>query len=364
MSSALLSEYLADPFLKAIYKDIKNVGSMKPMMVEITQNCNLRCEGCFFFTDKMDRFKAPKDEKVFDEFLQREKERGTNDVLVVGGEPALMLPRVKKIVDTFRTVTVVTNGVKKIPMEGFENIALAISVWGDHETDTLLRGKGTNNIFEKALTYYKDDPRARWYYTASAGNADQIEGVVDEIVENGNVVLFNYYGDLASKGSTFDHTIGFKDVAEKIDAMILKHPKNVIFSSYTNHVITTGTLYDQKWGYDVCPTMSNDRVEADRLATGNPLNPHFKVFAPDLKTTKLCCQSLNRKDCSICFDTWAHEGWIMLNLQKHLGSKQEFTNWLSAVYVYYLTNGALPLKIGRKRLPEMHRRVMVKAEEG
>jgi len=62
------------------------------------------------------------------------------------------------------------------------------------------------------------------------------------------------------------------------------------YLSQAKHVIANGRLYDQSWGYDVCPTMSNDRVEEDRVKTGNPLNPHFRIYAPDLQTTKLCCQ--------------------------------------------------------------------------
>ncbi len=77
----------------------------------------------------------------------------------------------------------------------------------------------------------------------------------------------------------------------------------------------------------------------------------FRFSPPGMRATSV------RKDCRSCFDTWAHQSWIMLNLPKHLGSKHDFTCWLSSVYCYYLTNNALSLSTGRKRLPELHRRV-------
>jgi hypothetical protein len=47
----------------------------------------------------------------------------------------------------------------------------------------------------------------------------------------------------------------------------------------------------------------------------------------------------------------------MLNMKKHLGSKQEFTNWLTTMYLFYLINRIVDSRKGVKLLPEIHRRV-------
>jgi hypothetical protein len=47
----------------------------------------------------------------------------------------------------------------------------------------------------------------------------------------------------------------------------------------------------------------------------------------------------------------------MLNMKKHLGSKQEFTNWLTTMYLFYLINRIVDFGEGVKLLPEIHRRV-------
>jgi hypothetical protein len=44
-------------------------------------------------------------------------------------------------------------------------------------------------------------------------------------------------------------------------------------------------------------------------------------------------------------------------MKKHLGSKQEFTNWLTSMYLFYLINRLVDYEKGMKNLTEIHRRV-------
>jgi organic radical activating enzyme len=88
-----LKTYLADPFLNRLYRDLRKAGAIKSISVDITHTCNIRCAGCYYFSEGMDQYKSPKDESIFDEFVAREKARGTNFVTIVGGEPSLVLQR-------------------------------------------------------------------------------------------------------------------------------------------------------------------------------------------------------------------------------------------------------------------------------
>jgi hypothetical protein len=54
----------------------------------------------------------------------------------------------------------------------------------------------------------------------------------------------------------------------------------------------------------------------------------------------------------------------MLNMRKHLGSKQEFTNWLTTMYLFYLINRIVDYESGMKLLPEIHARVGLLSENG
>jgi MoaA/NifB/PqqE/SkfB family radical SAM enzyme len=357
-SSARLAEYLKDPFLYRLYRDITTAGDLKAILIDITHVCNLRCKGCWFFAEDMDDYKAPREEVTFDEFVKREKARGTNSVTVVGGEPSLMLGRLKKVYDNFWTV-VVTNGLVRIPMRGFEKMSIGISVWGDHETDRELRGGGKIDVFQRALENYKDDPRGVWYYTVTPGNAHEIEGVVTQCIDNGNYVLFNFYGDIEGLGGALDHKRGFDAVRREIDRLIARYPDKILMSSYVNRVTTGGELYDETWGHSVCGSITPDHpLNRERIANGKIYDRHFRAYNPDLTTTRRCCVG-NQRDCETCLDVWAHNVWIMMRLEPHLASKQEFTNWLTTVFLYYLVVRAIDFDDRIGLLPEIHRRLAV-----
>ena len=215
---------------------------------------------------------------------------------------------------------------------------IGIALWGDHRTDSKLRINGKVDLFEKAKKNYKNDSRAFWYYTVTPGNANQIEKVVEECIGNGNRVLFNYYSDLAGHGGSLDYRQGFENVREEINKIIARYPSMIYNTSYLNEVTTSGSLYGQKWGYDICTNISTNYVGNERrMKNGNPYNKHFRAYHSDFSTTRRCCTGIERS-CESCFDTWEHYSWIMINLRKHLGSKQEFSNWLFTIYLFYVIN--------------------------
>lgn len=352
--SKKLRAYLQDPFLCRLYSDIRTAGPIKAISMDITHACNIRCRGCYFFEEKMDKNKMPEDEAEFDAFIDREKARGTNFITVIGGEPSLVLDRLKKLHDNF-SVAAVTNGVQKIPYEGFENMSIGVSIWGDHETDKKLRGGGKIDIFSKALRNFRDDPRVQWYYTTTPGHVNEIERVVEQCIANGNYVVFTFYGDISQARGDLDHRLGYSPVVREINRMIKRYPDRILITSYMCDVIVSGQLYDEKWGYDVCSSVTFDHeMNRNRVKNGKPYNKHFRAYNPDLKSTRRCCVG-NDRDCSTCFDVWAHFSWIMMNLRRHLGSKKEFSNWLTTVYLFYVINRIMDLKNSVELLPEIHR---------
>lgn len=129
-----LGKYLQDPFLKQLYSEIREAGPLRSISVDLTHECNLRCVGCYYFSEKMEQQEAPEEESEFEAFIEREKARGTNFVTIVGGEPSLELPRLTKNYDNF-WMNVATNGLPKIRYEGLENMPIGVPVWGDHDTD-------------------------------------------------------------------------------------------------------------------------------------------------------------------------------------------------------------------------------------
>ncbi len=349
--SSRFDAYLGDPFLRRLWNATRAAGPIRSVSVDLTHACNIRCQGCYFFAEGMDR--TPQGD--IDEFVARERARGTNFVTVVGGEPSLVLDRLKKLYDAFR-LSVATNGLRRIPRAGFEELPIGVSVWGGHETDRELRGSGRLDVWCRALDNYRDDPRAFWYYTVAPGHAHEVEDVVTRCVENGNRVLFNFYGDLEGRGRDLDYRLGFGEVRDAITATIRRYPDKILMTARLAEVVSTGRLYDERWGHATCTSISPDHpVNRERVRNGRPFSRHFRAYNADLETTRRCCTAIER-DCASCFDTWQHFSWVMLNLRKHLGSKQDFTEWLTTMYLFYFINRLVDVDEGAALLPEIHRR--------
>src|SRR5947207_15431051 len=85
-----------DSLLQELFDELSGVPALRTILVDITHKCNLRCKGCYFFEENLDRYEYPKAEEEFDRFLANEKARGTTFITVVGGEPTLMLTRLKR----------------------------------------------------------------------------------------------------------------------------------------------------------------------------------------------------------------------------------------------------------------------------
>ena len=332
-----LSTYLSDPFLKDLYSQIRRAGSLRSISLDLTDECNLRCTGCYYFEEGMDKSvdNTSDLDSSFNELIKNEKERGSNFVTLVGGEPSLRLDRLKLIYDNFK-MNVATNGLIRIPYEGFEEMPIGVSVWGDHLSDASLRNNGKRDLFKEALDNYKNDSRAFFYYTVPPDKSNEISSVVEQCINNGNKVLFNYYSDLSDRNTSLPFR--FEKVRSEINKMIDRYPDHILTTSYFNKVTTSGRLYDQAWGFDVCTNLStNYEPNLERLKNGNPFNPHFRSYNADFKTTRRCCTGIDRS-CDSCFDAWEHFSWIMINMKMHMGSKQEFANWLTTLYMFYYIN--------------------------
>ena len=148
-----LKPYLADPLLDRMYGMIRAAGPVRPISLDVTSKCNLRCTGCYYFAEGMDKVDIPADESAFEALIERELARGTNFVTVVGGEPALVPERLRRLHENFR-INVATNGLIRVPYDGLEDMPLGIAVWGDVDTDSKLRHNGRRDLFSIAPVSY------------------------------------------------------------------------------------------------------------------------------------------------------------------------------------------------------------------
>src|SRR3989449_8288349 len=175
--------------------------SVRASEYHITNACNLRCRGCWFFTFEFDReTKDQTDLGRLRAFIQRERGRHINAALLIGGEPTLVPDRVMAFVEGMDYVTVSTNGLHPLPRASFERVSIGITLFGGGGLDDELRaitptGRTFAGLFDTALRNYRDDPRAIFNYAVTGSGVKHIQTTVRHIRENGNRVTFNVYSE-------------------------------------------------------------------------------------------------------------------------------------------------------------------------
>src|ERR1700754_3211627 len=180
-----------NPHLAPRYEDAKKIIRIfrKPAFYEVTQRCNLKCEGCYYFEGNFKPVKEQDKISEWEHFFAHEKERGVSIAYFVGAEPALEQERLVAAAKIFPYGNVGTNGTVKIdPIVPYR---ISISMWaGDDDTDKKLRGA---SVFKKAFKNYHGDPRVLVYFTLSRWNLGTVRTVVEMCRDNGFPITFNLY---------------------------------------------------------------------------------------------------------------------------------------------------------------------------
>jgi MoaA/NifB/PqqE/SkfB family radical SAM enzyme len=156
----------------------RKLGNSPVMMnYEITRDCNLNCPHCYFHKTLVG------DSELSDADWKKtfvaHKEKGAIFAFLSGGEPALRIPVIRAAKAIFGSISVVTNGLIKIPED--INCRLFVSVDGPEDVHDSLRGKG---VFAKIAANYQDDRRVILTPTLSTANweaADQMPQVVRDL---------------------------------------------------------------------------------------------------------------------------------------------------------------------------------------
>lgn len=303
----------------------------------LTNACNIRCEGCWFFGNDFDKNNRELTElDGVRDFARRERARGVNYAIIIGGEPTLIPKRLEAFAEEMDYVTISTNGLKKLPTEGFEKVAVQISLFGGGTLDDELRaikpgGKRFTGLFDQALRSYRGDPRACFVFAITEDGLDHIEETVRRISDNGNRVSLNFY----SKYNTDDPL--HMENAPRLAAEALRvkelYPEALLSHPYFINTLVTGRSHFGEFGYDVCPSLSVDNPQhADRLNNGHPVLPKFNAWAADCETVNFCCTSGH---CTDCRDSQAILSWLLVNMDKFRDSEALFKTWIEVAESYW-----------------------------
>lgn len=304
----------------------------------ITNACNIRCKGCWFYEYGFDQVSREEtDDSNWRRLIDSERERGVTSALLIGGEPTLFLSRVRLFVDAMPFTTISSNGLRPLPMDGFERVAIALTLFGGGPLDDELRGIQPNGrrfsgLFTRVLANYRDDHRATFVLALARQSIDSLDETVQRIADNGNYVTFGYYsgygsddplGETADNGALLEEALR---VQQKYSSAVTCHP-------YYIGTLLSGRTHWGRFGYESCPSISVKHTDhSARLRNGNPVLPHFNSFAADATSVNFCCTSGH---CEGCRDSQAVHSWLLVSVHAFIGSTDTLRTWIEIAEGYW-----------------------------
>ena len=308
------------------YKKISKL-NIRSSIYDVTNRCNLRCKGCFFFSSGEDKVAVEEmDLKNWEKFIGQEKGRGVNLAILIGGEPTLCLDRVEAFYKQLPTFCA-TNGIIKVPRDRFPDMMVGISLWGDEEAEKLLRGRDTFAISSKN---YEGDPYTYYLYTITPKQIGKTERIIRKIKDVGLKVHMQLLSNDEGVDGFFWKPEELKDLRSEMDDMLDKYPDTLISSKYYHEIITTGKMLGRKFGWMECPSVS---LPIDKRKPRPKRLIEFIRWASDLETIHRCCTSETR-NCSTCKDGAAHMSWVMVNKRAHIRTPKDLQNWIEVYEMF------------------------------
>ena len=311
---------LLDDHWYARYKRISKL-NIRSSIYDVTNRCNLRCKGCFFFSSgEHEAAKEEMDITRWEAFVDKETARGVNLAILIGGEPTLCMDRVEAFYKRLPTFCA-TNGLIKVPRDRFPDMMLGISLWGDEADERVLRGKDAFSISSKN---YAGDPYTYYLYTITPKQLGKTDRIIKKIRNAGLKVHMQLLSNDEGVDGFHWQPEELAQIRSEMDEVLDHYPDTVISSKYYHEIITTGKMMGRPFGWMECPSVTDPLDKRDpkpRRLT------NFIRWASDLNTMHRCCTSETR-DCSTCKDGAAHMSWVMVNKRAHMQSTRDLQNWI------------------------------------
>ncbi|MDR3631648.1 MAG: radical SAM protein [Desulfocapsaceae bacterium] len=308
------------------YKKVSRL-NIRSSIYDVTDRCNLRCKGCFFFSSGEHTVASEeKDVAKWHDFVEREMARGVNLAILIGGEPTLCPDRIEAFYKRLPTFCA-TNGIIKVDRQRFPDMMVGISLWGNAEDETILRGKDT---FAISSANYAGDPNAYYLYTITPKQLGHTEKIIRKIKDVGLKVHMQLLSNDEGVDGFSWRPEELAAVRLEMDAMLDSYSETVVSCRYYHQIITTGHMLGRPFGWMECPSVTDP---IDKREPRPKRLTNFIRWASDLKTMHRCCTSETR-DCSTCKDGAAHMSWVMVNKRAHFHTAQDLQNWIEVYEMF------------------------------
>jgi len=308
------------------YRNISRL-NIRSSIYDVTDRCNLRCKGCFFFSSNEHKVAHEEtDVKKWETFIDKEMGRGVNLAILIGGEPTLCMDRLEAFYNRLPTFCA-TNGIIKVPRDRFPDLMVGISLWGDEEDEKTLRGRDTFSLSSKN---YEGDPYAYYLYTITPKQIGRTERIIKKIQDAGLKVHMQLLSNDEGVDGFFWKPEALDSIRMEMDDLLEKYPDTVISSKYYHEIITTGKMLGHPFGWAECPSVTEP---LDKREPRPKRLINFIRWASDLQTMHRCCTSETR-DCTTCKDGAAHMSWVMVNKRAHIRTTRDLQNWIEVYEMF------------------------------
>lgn len=316
------SDILSDQKIRNRWEKVRKFFFLRESTYDMTNRCNVRCEGCYYFKGDKQIAKENGDPNAWRNLMQREKARGITFVVLAGAEPSLVPELCEVCFHEMPLGAIATNGLKFIPES--INYKIHISVWGDDETSLKIRN--AKNMLQRQIENYQNDPRAVFVYTFTRNNIDQVYRVAETLAESGCKLSFNMFSAPVGYNGALRHTVATLNHTRKTMIDLLgQFPENILFSYYN------AVAHTHHHGLHTLYSCSYPRMNPSRDIG---LGRSFRQYRTDLTSNRsdACC--VPDTDCADCRHYAAGSAVVTARMFRHASYPDLFRSWLDYVNTY------------------------------
>ncbi len=316
------SDIIADPLIRERWEKVRRFFFLRESTYDMSNRCNIRCEGCYYFTGEKQFADENSDKKSWRKLLESEKKRGITFVVLAGAEPSLVPELCQVCYEVIPLGTIASNGLKPVPKE--IDYQIHISVWGNDQTSQTIRK--APDMLVRQMANYRDDSRAVFVYTFTPVNIDEARQVTRMLADNGQKITFNMFSSpVGYKGHLRHSSKTLEKTRLVMSELLSEYPQTVLFSSY-NIVAHTDEL-----GLHDLFSCSYPRMNP---STDIGLGKSFRQYRTDLQWDRDAACCVPDTDCDDCRHYAAGSAIVTARMYRHAIDPVTFSAWLDYVDTY------------------------------
>ncbi len=316
------SDILADPRIKERWQKVRRYFFLRESTYDMSNRCNIRCEGCYYFTGDKQFAAENIDPSAWRQLLEAEKKRGITFAVLAGAEPSLVPELCDICYQAIPHGAIATNGLKPIPRP--IDYRIHVSVWGNDRTSLAIRK--APNMLARQMVNYDGDPRAVWVYTFTPDNIAEAKEVTQILAEAKQHITFNMFSaPVGYQGRLRHSSASLARTRAMMNDLLTAFPETVLFSLY-NIVAHTDPL-----GLHDLFSCSYPRKN---ISTDIGLGRSFRQYRTDLQWDRQAACCVPDTDCDDCRHYAAGSAVVTARMYRHATDPLTFSAWLDYVDTY------------------------------